>query len=139
MYVRHSAWLYATPDKAEGDKSKKPNVSRLQQMRDDLDDDEFNPEMPPVDAQYLADYFFEIGPTMGENPITSGELESWQRNTGIKFNAWECRTLMYLSKAFVSESQRATKLEARPPWADAPYVESPVELRIARISAALKF
>jgi hypothetical protein len=139
LYVRHQAWLSAVPEKARDAISKDPNVSRMQKMRDDLGDDEFNPEMPPVSAPYLIDYLFELGPTMGENTLTHAELESWQRNTGIELSSWESRTLKALSNAYLIESYRAVKEDAEAPWSDAPYVKPSAGVLLGRIKAAFTF
>ena len=82
VYVRHSAWLNAVPEKPEGDKSKEPEKSRRETLGDTI-------EMPPCDCGYLVGYLFEVGPTMGESPVTHTEIANWQRNTGIELNSWE--------------------------------------------------
>lgn len=92
------------------------------------------PEMPPCDAQYVIGYLFEIGPTMGEGPVTHGEIESWQRNTGIRLTTWEARILKRLSLEYLGESQQATERGRPAPWADAPYAKPDPD----RVAASLK-
>jgi hypothetical protein len=109
------------PEKPEGDKSKGEPKSRLQKIRREANNDSFTPDMPPLDLDsHLLSYFWEIGPTMGgemgASPLTHGEIESWQRNVGIKLTAWECRTLKRLSIEYLNESGKATKRDCPPPW-----------------------
>lgn len=80
--------------------------------------------MPPCDAPHLVGYLFEIGPTlaagMGEGPLTHGEIESWQRNTGIRLQSWEARLLKRLSIEYLNESSKARARDCPAPWGDAP-------------------
>lgn len=98
-----------------------------------MGDDDFSPEMPPVEARYLIDFLFEIGPTIGEQALTHGEIEAFQRNTGICFTGWESRTLKILSNEYLSESWKARKREARAPWTDIRMSEEMKQARIAKI------
>ena len=100
------------PEKPEGDKSKEPEKSRRATLGDTI-------EMPPCDGGYLVGYLFEVGPTMGESPVTHTEIESWQRNTGIELNSWEARTVRSLSIAYMNESHKATKRDCPAPYAPA--------------------
>lgn len=86
--------------------------------------------MPPCNALYLVGYLFEIGPTMGEAPLTHGEIESWMCNTGIRLSTWETRTLKRLSIEYLGESRLATDAARSLPWCDAPYAK-PDPVRIA--------
>lgn len=82
--------------------------------------DGIEPEMPPCDAQYLLDYFWEVGPTlsggMGESPLTFQEIQSYQDQIGIELQPWEVRLLRRLSAEYLSESHRSTKLNYPAPW-----------------------
>lgn len=134
MHVRHAAWLNAAPESLDSDKGnapKKPRREALKKGDEDL-------EMPPCEAPYLVGYLFEIGPTMaagmGASPLTHGEIESWQRNTGISLNTWEVRTLKRLSLDYLGESQRAIERGRPAPWADAPYLKYEPD----RVAASLK-
>jgi hypothetical protein len=123
LYVRHMAWLNAVPDKA--------TKSRREAMGTD-------PEMPPCDAQYLAAYLFEVGPSiagaMGEGPLTHAELLAWQSNTGIELNAWESRMLKRLSSEYLNAAFSAKEPACLPPWTDAPDVATDE----ARVAADMK-
>ena len=118
------------PEKVEGDKSKTREKSR----RDALKRGDEDLDMPPCDALYLVGYLFEIGPTMSEGPLTHGEIESWMRNTGLRLNTWEVRTLKRLSIDYLAESQKATERGRSAPWIDAPYLRVEPD----RVAASLK-
>jgi hypothetical protein len=92
-------------------------------MRRLLKDDEYVPEMPPLQAEYehVLAYLFEVGPTlynggMGEGPLTHSELVAWQWNTGIELSSWEARALLQLSRAYLVQSGLAEKPDCKPPW-----------------------
>jgi hypothetical protein len=59
----------------------------------------------------MIGYLYQIGPTLpsagGFAPITHGEIESWQNNTGIELDAWQSTTLRRLSHEYVSEFVQA--------------------------------
>lgn len=123
LYVRHNAWLNTAPDKAEGDKSKAPPVSRLASLRKIEKDDDFTPEMPdPGAAAYLLGHFWAVGPTVGDSQITQGELRHYQDNEGITLSPWECATMRRLSIEHMNESQRATKRDCKAPWQSDEYL-----------------
>jgi hypothetical protein len=128
------------PDKEKDDKSEKPKVSRLQKMRDDLGNDEFNPPMPPVQAPHLLEYFYEVGPAipngMGCAPISFAEIEKWQSVTGIEVQSWEARILRRLSVEYCNESHIAQKIDAEAPWVDAPHIKPKQSILVARLKAA---
>ena len=88
-----------------------------------------NIAMPECEAIYLVGYLYEVGPVIGDLPVTHTELRSWQDNTGIGLNSWEVRTVARLSREYLSESQKAKTPTAPAPWVDAPY---------ARLLSALK-
>lgn len=109
------------PEKLEGDKSKTPEVSRREALRQKGIED---PDMPPADALHLVGYLFEIGPTlpagMGEGPLTHGEIASWQHNTGVRLQSWEARLVKRLSIEYLNESHKARARDCPAPWGDAP-------------------
>lgn len=112
--------MNAVPERLENDKSKAPVLSRLEQMRKVRKDKNYEAPMPPVDAQYILDYFFEIGPLMAAGmsggPITHEEMVAWQRNTGIELSSWQARFIRRLSSDYLGESQRAEKRDCKAPW-----------------------
>lgn len=140
LYVRHSAWLSAVPDKPEGDKSKTPELQRREKLR--IEDKIEEPEMPPCEAQHLIGYLFELGPVMaagmGSGPLTHAEIDAWQRNTGITLNSWEARVLKTLSVEYLNESSQATAIDHPAPWADAPYAKSTPNQIAMRMKKSMK-
>jgi hypothetical protein len=82
--------------------------------------DGINPAMPPNDAPYLLEYFWEVGPAlsggMGDAPLTFQEIQSYQDQIGIELQPWEVRLLRRLSGEYLAESQKATKLNYPAPW-----------------------
>lgn len=97
-------WLNTKPDKSE--------ITRLQKMRADG----IEPELPYIEAAYLVEYLNEIGPVMPDGPLTFGEVESWQRQTGIDLQPWEVRMLRRLSIEYGNESIRAKSPNCKPPY-----------------------
>jgi len=79
--------------------------------------------MPDCEGLHIVGYLIDVGVTMGEQPVTFGELESWQRQTGVDLEPWEIRFVKRLSEAYMSESHHARSPDAEPPWSDAPYTE----------------
>ena len=92
--------------------------------------------MPPIDgAEYLLAYLWEVGPimsgAMGSGPITHGEIQSWQWNTGVRLSAWEARALKQLSIEYLSEQHRAEKLGCEPPWKTEDMKQEPTALQMS--------
>jgi len=71
-----------------------------------MEADGLEPELPEVYAPHLIGILFEIGPTMGDGPLTHGELRAWMQNTGIELQAWEARYLRRLSIDYMVQSQQ---------------------------------
>ena len=101
-------------------------MTRREALRKELkmaDTDEL--EMPLCEASSIVGYLFEIGPTlpagMGEGPITFIEIDAFQRNTGIQFDAWTARTVRQLSGIYLAELNKATDRNYPPPWIGADY------------------
>jgi hypothetical protein len=78
--------------------------------------------MPDCPAPYLVELLLEAGPVqasgMGVGAVTWGELESWQRQTGLQLQPWEVRLLRELSRAY------AVQLDA----SQEPDCPSPIEV-----------
>lgn len=104
------------PKKPDNDQSGQLNKPRRETLTEKLADGEVL-EMPPCSVGYLADYLFEVGPGVSGAAVTHGELDSWQRNTGITLNTWEARTIRRLSIDYLNEAHRATKPDCPAPWA----------------------
>lgn len=115
--MRQLAWLQAVPEAPDGSKAKKDERTRLARLQAE----EIEVELPGATLQYLLGYLYEMGPgmagAMGEVPLSHGEIESWQRNTGIRLTPWEARTIRRLSIAHVEEAYAARKHDAPAPYA----------------------
>lgn len=135
LYVKQSAWLNACPQGAgsEGNKER-PRQSRLQLLRAERGED-FEPDMPPLELDYLRDYFFEIGPVqsggMGPAPLSNTEIRAWQSNTGIILSPWEARFIRRLSIDYLSQSHDAEESTCPAPWNDS-------QLRGALVAKSLR-
>ena len=104
------------PDRADDDKKKAPQKSRLERIKDQHGED-YSPPMPPVDCgAHMLDYLWSWGPTLGDGPLTHTEIAHCQANTGIELSSWEASTLALLSRVYSSESYRATKRDYKSPW-----------------------
>jgi hypothetical protein len=87
--------------------------------------EDYTPDMPPlVGMEHLLHALFEIGPvTSGAaGPIGQADIGWYQWNTGVRFTAWECRTLRNLSAMYLDQSNKATQRDCKPPWIT-PYVK----------------
>ena len=119
-WVRQLAWLNTAPDRDHKGSGPRPEpVTRLRTIRARGEE----PLWPPNPAEYLTNWLIEIGPVYagaaGPVEIPWGELESWQRQTGIELDAWEARTIRRLSAVYVVQSY-----DARKPNCPQPYVGS---------------
>ena len=72
--------------------------------------------MPPIEAEFIVGYLYDIGPTMGDRAITHQEIEAWQSNTGIELDSWQARTLHRLSVDYLIASHQATRRDCPPPF-----------------------
>lgn len=115
LYVRQTAWLNTAPQRAKTDKSEAPPLTRLEKLRRDQKDDDYEPDMPAVDAQYLLDYFYEVGPTLPDGAITYEEIQSWAEVSGIDLEPWEGQFLRRLSRQYLAECHRAEKRDCPAP------------------------
>lgn len=106
------AWLNTAPRKAEGNKSEVPEKTRREQFESEGHD----PVLPPCEAQHLARYLFEIGPSVAGSTLTHNEIASWQHNTGIELNAWEVGTLRRLSSEYLKQSHDAMARDCQAPY-----------------------
>ena len=120
LYVRQRAWLSTAPEKPPHDKSNTPQHSRIERLRTDHKDVDYEPDMPQIDAPHIIGYLYEIGPTMstgmGLTPISFEEILAWQSLTGIELDPWETRILRRLSYDYLSESHKAEKADYPAPW-----------------------
>lgn len=73
--------------------------------------------MPELECgEHLLNYFWAVGPAMGDAVITHTELVHFQKNTGIPLSEWESSTLRCLSIEYLNESRRAVKRDCPAPW-----------------------
>lgn len=99
-------------------------LSRLESLarqwaseKEGRDKEDYIPEMPPIkSAGYLRDCLFEIGPAMGTEQITWGEIDSWCNRTHEDLAPWAARALRRLSLEYLSASEAARKCDAKAPW-----------------------
>ncbi len=104
--------------------------------------DGVQPPLPPVPCgAHLVTHLFEAGPAsnteFGAKPITWGELQSWQQQTGVRLQPWEARAVRRLSADYAAEVTEA-KDPARPaPWSSMPTAEMRAALA-KRIGAEMR-
>lgn len=122
LYVRYSAYLNAKVEQPGAHKiaGKVALTSRLEKMRAEKKDEDYAPDMPPVDAPHLIAYLWEIGPIiegpMGMSPVQETDLQAWQSNTGVELDVWESRLIRRLSREYLVQFQRAEKQDCPAPY-----------------------
>lgn len=83
--------------------------------------------LPDCPAPHLVEMLLEAGPVqssgMGVGAITWGELESWQRQTGLQLQPWEVRMLRELSRAYAVQIDAAQDSDCPSPTAVEPSPE----------------
>lgn len=109
VYIKHLAWLHAVPDD-DSDKTRLEVIESLNLVV----------EYPDCEAQYILDYLFEVGLTLGENPLTHLEISSWQSNIGLELQPFEVRFIKRLSEIYLSASHKMKLPDSETPWEDAP-------------------
>lgn len=72
--------------------------------------------MPEVDAMYLVDVLFKVGPIKGEMPLTEGDLEPWERRRGIELAPWQAELLVDMSQAYLQNMHAGREMSALSPW-----------------------
>lgn len=116
------------------DTKKEGELSR----RDSFESFDLDIEFPECQADYLLKYLFEIGLTIGDDPLSHGEIESWQRNMGIRLHPFEIRFIKRLSETYLSASCKMKKVNAENPWEDAPTYMSNRYLNAQRSKASIR-
>jgi hypothetical protein len=53
---------------------------------------------------------------MGAAPVTFGEIQAWQQQTGNELMPWEVLLLRRMSSAYVAEASEATRRDRPAPW-----------------------
>lgn len=110
MYVKHLAWLNATP---EGLKESRMETFKRHIKRD--------PDLPPTNGcEYLLEYLFSIGvgrsSGMGFVAIDWQEIDAWCRRKKIQLTGWESETIFMLSSAYVFQSSQSRDKNSAPPY-----------------------
>lgn len=77
-------------------------------------------EFPECDASYILDYLFEIGLTLGENPLSHSEIKAYQKNIGLTLQPFEVRFIKRLSEIYLSALQKMKIVNAETPWEECP-------------------
>src|SRR5690606_17265417 len=72
--------------------------------------------LPPNPAEYLTDWLWEIGPSVGDRSIGYVDLAAWQEIAGVEMEPWEARTLRRLSGEYLGQSVKARKPGCPPPY-----------------------
>ena len=89
-------------------------------MRVDLGDEDYQPDMPPIDAEFIVGFLFDVGPGvntgMGDVPLRSEHLIAWQEETGILLQPWQAGFLRRLSREYLSQAQKSEKPDCPPPY-----------------------
>jgi hypothetical protein len=92
-------------------------LSRIEQVRFDLEDPTYEPDLPPVeDAEFILDYLWGAGPVTGQSVLTHAEILAWQQNTGVELEPWQISFLRRLSNEYLVEAALATDANRQPPW-----------------------
>lgn len=78
------------------------------------------PPMPPNPATIIIDRLIEIGLVSGNGmatlPLAWGEINEWQRSTGVDLPAWEARLIRKLSETYIAEGKKAEHEACPAPW-----------------------
>lgn len=94
--------------------------SRLERLREEAKDDDYLPDMPPVDCEYLLVYLFEAGPLQGGGsaPAALGwtEISAWRSLAGVALAPWQARLLRRLSLDYLNQMLQSTDPDCAPPW-----------------------
>lgn len=124
LYVRFAAWLNTAPTVEQKKSISKAAVrtpTRLEKLRADKNEPDYQPDMPEAAALHLLGYLWDAGPSMsggmGPVPLTHSELVAWQQNSGIELTPWEAQTLRRLSIEHINECVRADKPDCPSPLA----------------------
>lgn len=74
---------------------------------------------PEVEGHHLIEILFKVGPAKADAPISEADLEPYERRRGIELAPWQAELLVEMSRAYLSESHAAQKIDAKPPWPEA--------------------
>ncbi|TWI69061.1 hypothetical protein IP91_00126 [Pseudoduganella lurida] len=69
---------------------------------------------------YLINYLFQVGPTMGDQELTFGEMSAWCERSGADLDDFESLALKQMSRAYLSMAHQARDPKCICPAFDAP-------------------
>lgn len=141
MFVRQLAYLRAeletkvnlsVSEGADGEAPEK--ATRLKRMRDERNDPDYFPDMPPCDTPFIIEWLFDVGPMlqtgMGPIPLTEQELLAWQINRGFELQPWQSKFLRQLSAEYLIQLDKSKKERCPAPWQEELQEED--QVRVAR-------
>lgn len=128
LYVRHRAWLTASPNIKGGKRQ-----SRIQTILDNRGED-WEIAMPPVGNElYIVALLDEVGPVvsngMGISPVSWTEIRDWKEMLQLELEPWELSLIRQLSSEHATEYSLASD-STRP----APYIPSAETIDRAALS-----
>lgn len=98
-------------DKAAGQDAP-PRKTRLAALREQGRE----PDMPPVTAAYLIDWWREAGLTGAEGPLSWQEIAAWER-FHAPLQGWEARAIRRMSEAYAGQEYKSRDPGCPPPFA----------------------
>lgn len=73
--------------------------------------------MPDIEwGAHLVEVLFEFGPVRAEGPLEVEHIKPIEKALCAKFQPWEKRLLLRLSRAYLGEVHKAKDPGAKPPW-----------------------
>lgn len=141
LFVRHLAWLSATPKPDPASRRGKaaadhPQISRMERLKRSG----VTPPMPPNPSPQLFDRLLKIGLCEGNGmalvPITWREIDAFCGRMHIDPPSWQIDLIHRLSVDYVAESRRAEDEHCPPPWR-APITQREIDTEEARLTALL--
>lgn len=103
--MRWRAWLSATPRPLDDSDRKKPDErTRGERLLASKAKSEHVYLECPVDLgyfQHIADYLFQVGPTMGDQAVEWPNLESWARVMCVDLDPFRAGAIITLSREFL--------------------------------------
>ncbi|MBB4858258.1 hypothetical protein HNO88_001577 [Novosphingobium chloroacetimidivorans] len=98
------------------------------------------PVLPANSASHLTDWFFEIGPTSAEGPISWQEIAAWSLMTSIDLDPWEASLMRRLSVAYMNQREEARKPSCPEPrlQVDTEAARNRVEAQFSGMMSAIK-
>lgn len=69
----------------------------------------------PAAVDHVVGYLFEVGPVVGEHPVTFGEIDAWTRATGVVLSEFEATTIRDLSRHYLHMRHEAADAKCPAP------------------------